>query len=776
MRFPSAAVILALLVLSGELRAQSAETDSARDAAPAQMSDVRSGRLGWIAALESILASPDVSALESALNQARALRHGRAWRTVIGALAAQRRYELTGEEEHHRSARESLEELRDPSTDSPVIDFVLGHILLHGPESGLARVGWYPSRPVFSASNMEYEARRLLIDAIDVEPSLAPAALDLAALAIASRRMDPLEEARDALGTAIGAGAADARVHVAASQVYLTLGEEEQALASARAALRLEPANPSAHYALAKALWRAGGQEEAAAEAYFAGAERMGTTGEPAAEIAAVQYFQDLLPILNEAEEREWSSLAPDERAAWLREFWAVEAALNGRTVAERLAHHYRRLRTAHTMYRRRSGRGAAPPGKVRPAEDPRIPFDDRGIIFVRQGQPLHVVRTPPRDVSDPQNETWAYPGPNRLVSYTFLRIPKYPDYHLMQSVFTCSDVGRLRQVGFGWRFNTDRGHLGYPFNVMSTKCMSGADRNPREIMQVRADLRATAVRGLSTRTDLPRTDTPLPFALQLYTFRGDGPRGVDGTAAGPGTAVEAGLLIAAAPLKPQQYRGDLLYAADVSVMVIDTMTGVVERRDTLIRAVSESPLGQDQYLRLEIGMEAPPTSSAAYRVLVRDASAPSTGTMLGGDTRIPAYGPDLLQLSDLVLSDLSAGGNPRARPPLLASHTFDAEQPIHLYYEIYNLPPLARYRVRIRIQPLEDDGLWDQIKGLFGSEDGIELSFEQTAPDEATAVVPQRRRITTDLPPGLYELIIQVEDQATGQRVTRTTRLTIRE
>lgn len=456
--------------------------------------------------------------------------------------------------------------------------------------------------------------------------------------------------------------------------------------------------------------------------------------------------------------------------------FWEMEAALNGRTVSERLASHYRRLASAHVMYRRMSDRGAPPPGAVRLHEDPRVPFDDRGVIFIRHGQPQRVVRTQPADIEFPQNETWAYSGADGLERYTFLRVEKYPDYHLSDRIFSCGRRGLRGPGGWAWQFNLDRGHLGYPFNSMVTRCMANRTTARTELMSMRADGRAESRRGLRTRRDLPRFRTPLPLAVQLYTFRGEDARGGETPFGDETTQVLAGLLVPAGVLEAKPYRGELLYSAAVSFILVDTTRGMVERRDTVVHALSDVGLGSDRYLRVELGLEVPPTDSAQFRVLVRDAHAPTTGTMLGGSTQVRAYGDEVPAVSDLVLSDdLGTEESGQSMPPLLASHTFEPEQPIHLYFEIYGLEPTAPYRIDLRIQPLEDENLWDRITGLFGSDRALELSFEQSAPSGREAAIPQLKRITTGLSPGRYRLDLRLTTRS-GDTVTRTTRFTLRE
>lgn len=707
-----------------------------------------------LALLRSIEAIVDTSRLDRIDARLGRRQFGRHETRLVEAVVAQRRYELGGGEVHHRAAVRLADEFDPGLAPVPAYARWLGHITLYGPETGLRTVGWYPVRPVFSPSNAEYRARRQLVAAIASDSTLVGAALDLAALAIATHRADPLKEARDALAAVAAAGAADARVHTAAALVELAFGQEEEALASAKRALRLEPDDPSALHAFARALWAQTGHDAEAANAYFAGAERMD-------EMAATQYFQDLLPILSAEESQEWISLSNSERHQWLREFWALEAALGGRTVSARLGDHYRRLRTANAMYRRTSGRGAPPAGSVLHRPDPRVPFDDRGVIFVRHGQPEHVIRT--MHALLPRNETWAYPGPDgRSVSYTFLQREHYPDYHLS------SLPGCGRSIGAGSLFYDQRTELGYPFNELAVACTAGGVSSSR-YQEINADVRAVAIEGLTTRDDRPRFQRFIPLAVRTYSFRAE--------RVGQ-SRMEVGLLLAGDALTGVRRDDGMHYASLIHLAVIDTLSKRVEVLDTVLGASVRSRLRDDQYLRVQLALDVPVSPSTVFRFLVRDADAPTTGAFVGGPADVRDYPSGTFGVSDIVLSDLPpADGADPPRPPLLASHAFRSGQAVHVFYDIYDLPPGARYRVRLTIRsPEREDGLWDRIKGLFGSDRSIRLTFDQVAPATPTPVLPRLRRLRADLSPGDYALTIDVENRDTDERVQRTTSLTILE
>src|SRR5690606_5543838 len=127
---------------------------------------------------------------------------------------------------------------------------------------------------------------------------------------------------------------------------------------------------------------------------------------------AAEEYYEDIEVLVTPQEEVEWKAADLEGRRLWLDRFWQMRAAAGGVTVTERLAEHYRRLAIARTRYVRNSTRGTDSQGMLLAGEEPHsFPFDDRGVVLIRHGQPLAVVSTGARDVLP--NESWYYELPD---------------------------------------------------------------------------------------------------------------------------------------------------------------------------------------------------------------------------------------------------------------------------------------------------------------------------------------------------------------------------
>jgi hypothetical protein len=116
-----------------------------------------------------------------------------------------------------------------------------------------------------------------------------------------------------------------------------------------------------------------------------------------------------------------------------------------------------------------------------------------------------------------------------------------------------------------------------------------------------------------------------------------------------------------------------------------------------------------------------------------------------------------------------------------LPSRRFLRSQPLHLYYEVYNLQAdeqrglTFRVDYTIRAQRLDRNAVqrfFGALGGLVGvrtEPDGVTMSFEREAPHPGPGVWPEHLSFATAaLPPGEYTLEVVVTDHAFGDRQAR--------
>ncbi|MFC1556582.1 GWxTD domain-containing protein, partial [candidate division KSB1 bacterium] len=203
------------------------------------------------------------------------------------------------------------------------------------------------------------------------------------------------------------------------------------------------------------------------------------------------------------------------------------------------------------------------------------------------------------------------------------------------------------------------------------------------------------------------------------------------------------------------------------------------------------------------VGLEYDPaeydTSAAGFTTITRSFSLPegrynlavelvdpvsgNTGTFRGSLT-IEPFGYGSLQMSDLLIANnielLDARRAPsRANISVLGNpfHSFRKDQPVHLYFEIYNLLLSAAndrssYRIEYALYPARERGLLERIFMRRQGDEGVSVTSDITGTGRSdNRVLAVEHGITQ---PGDYLLTVRITDKTTGQSTERTTYITI--
>lgn len=620
-------------------------------------------------------------------------------------------------------------------------------------------------------------ARRAAQRAIELDPTLADAAVLMADLATEDgRNAGALQEAKASLEAVIAAGHGSPAVSRALSDVETTLGN----YAEAEAALADAPgAEASGLHARAVALLLQPGQEVAGTRAYFEAVDSLDAE-------AAERLYRDVAMIASPNEETDWSAARdlPAKRQ-WLERFWSSRAAESGVSEAERLSEHYRRLALARRNYLRNSRRGVNSNGVLlSDARSDTDPFDDRGLVLIKRGLPQRVVHTRVDGVLP--NETWVYPAAdgsgNSLLHFVAFRGTR--DYSLVRDLLQALDpavdpvADKARfdravitliqdRAPYEPRYQSIAARL--PAELATLQDVSVPDATgiremvTRMVENVDADYRRDARRTLESDTYTARFDRALPFHYDLFAFRAPFGR-TDLTAA---FAVPAD---AAAAVEEGDRR---VYPIAVSVILIDTLTDEVLRRDTLMRVTPQMATDSASYLRGYVTMPVAPSEDIVYRVVVRSTPI-GAGAVYAGDTRLKDYTGFGLQISDLVLATPDGNGG-WSRGDLNLDVTlprrFRPDHPFTLFYEIYNLEADDPYRTHLTVEPAGGGGIFGGIKRLLGfGGPRIDLRFEDIARLSPDGSVRELRDLGSDLPPGEYRMTLTVTDARTGEEAESQT------
>jgi hypothetical protein len=447
------------------------------------------------------------------------------------------------------------------------------------------------------------------------------------------------------------------------------------------------------------------------------------------------------------------------------------------------MAEHYKRLATAHDKYRRQGKRGAMPGGSLvwEKYKDDALPFDDRGVIYIRHGAPAEIVHT--SDVNLRPNETWVYHMNGRNQLYNFVVLRDGTDYRLVDDILTALDpstrgvpteaAAKLlrdrqqyepRYAALAQKFdNYDRASRFNP-SANSTGALSenmqGIDAAQTRIA---SDMRAQALVALATDSDAPDFKGDLPFYYDLYAFKGkNGLTDVTAAAAIPGNS-----------LFSQPMGTQYLYSIQASLIFIDTATNEITRRDSVYTFLSSRVLGEFEHLRMTIDMSIPHSKAGVHRIVLRDRINPGVGQLYGGASELKNFAGSSLMLSDVVLAESEDGAWQRgdAKLGLVPPRQFEEKKPLKLFYEIYNLEANAPYRTEILMAPVEGSTGFGRIRKLFGGSDGkIQLSFDGVAPAISNGTLQELKQVTAEVKPGKYKVTVRITNLDNQQSVRSET------
>jgi hypothetical protein len=463
-------------------------------------------------------------------------------------------------------------------------------------------------------------------------------------------------------------------------------------------------------------------------------------TGLDAARGPTVAAFRaDLAWVAREAELIAFDALAPEDRLPWARGFWERRAVADFRTVPERLAEHFTRIREAVEAFRltdRERDFNAAMP--FRSAQDL---VDDRGVIWVRHGPPDEVLQSAVGEGLGCGYVSWVYRhGADAGLSVHFrsyFTLAAYRSYYQF-----CSGRRDFRLVPGGpwidhhawWMAERDSLYARWA-EAARARRRTTAGRLERELAEeelARLEL-AVTTDGQPHRFDRDLGAVVRAYALgdpgRLLVAFGVPAARLEPAPAGPGgpEAFHLRLRLAALPA-----RG--------SPVTLDTTLHYDARR--VLR-------GEDWVLGLLELPVAPGTWE--LRSMLAD-HRPGTGTD-GWQSGIEVPGPGGLAVSALVLgnprSELTwnSPAGPFALSPL---NSYGRGEEVALFVEVAGLPDGPAAEVRMRVHPVDRP---DRTV--------LELRTEEPAPGGRLRVL--RTMGLERLRPGTYLLQVDVRAPGTG-------------
>jgi GWxTD domain-containing protein len=721
-------------------------------------------------------------------------------------LIAKRLYEAEPSNDLRRAAERSFDRAKDRDPALAWAHYGYGWSLAESgevriPVPGLRRIVTFGSVAELVGLDATSRAQRAMRQALQRDPDLLPASIDLARLALATRSRSDADEAATALTAVLQRGHGSADAYLVLAELELARGETMAAAEAARAAAALSDA-PSTLRVLAITQLASPLERENGAEQYLRAFEAaVGDSG------IIEAYETDLRPIVGPGELERWQAMPSAQRAEWLRGFWERRANDAVLSLGERLHEHFERLRVADAHYRRHGDYGsrAGDAALYRPPYD--LPYDDRGLVYLRYGRPDTTVSTPPAaDDMPPPNETWAYFRPNeRPLGFNFFKLEGSPDWIIAEGprcyAFHMAmgtpnrDVAepltlmnkRYRVEDFA-RYYEDRAFIdarnmltanncrGLVSDILDSQRAQGSqsweevqeragDFNRRQ-MEVASDQRREVTRAMQAEDARPDYARPLPLLTTIYAFRGD-----------QGTDVTAAVLIPSEQFTASRAPGGAVYPLRLSFVLHDSVSGTARATHEVQRFGSPETLPAGRYFRVMLHTAAAPFGRGDYRLRVENEGTGDEGQVQVGSSTVPDFTASTLQLSDLVVAEVEGGRWHRGETAIspIPTHQVETGRTFRLFYELYNIAENAPYRTTLQIRPAEAQGVFDRIRGLFGRGRTIELTFDDAArPSVGKYGVQEVRSIGADLAPGRYTMTVLVTDLGTNRTTQRSAPLNV--
>jgi GWxTD domain-containing protein len=591
--------------------------------------------------------------------------------------------------------------------------------------------------------------------AIAVDPSFIEGLLEFARVALAQRIDAPIGPALGALRAATATPIGwDASLLIARGRLERLAGHPDSALVAFRRASRLAWRPDVAHLELARTIPLVGSIQgrdgrplrEATRRAYL-----LAAAGDDRDVVAMIR--RDLEPITEPAELATFDALAPDERSGWLESFWTARDAVDLREPGSRLAEHLRRWDVARREFRlppfRRRYRWGAETWQSGDGE-----LDDRGIVYVRHGEPSLRIQWP-RGRSSPArldplernygNESWRYDRPDGTVTLHFVARDDPSDFKLVETPLELDVAidqlerhaheipGLDRMIRAGRYSRTwvseDVRLQGRASMAIATQTDSW-QRHYREILSGRAQWLAAGVRNGH------------PLVHIVYALDAEAIRRLPATPAGT---------------VPVRVRASFFDRAGRPVATLDTLqfVGVPGPGARMVAARAEVPVAPGA-LRVRMGLELGPEQGMIFPVDSLVAPAPRAVTLELSAVLLGRAGqslPWVVSRADTAWLD--------------AAGVYAPTDTLTLYAEAYGLRAGEASTIRVQVTRRRSG-----LARLFGSR-STAISLAETIIPGTTTLVLHRELALGGLESGDYALEVTVESG--GRTIERRRGLVVR-
>jgi GWxTD domain-containing protein len=481
-----------------------------------------------------------------------------------------------------------------------------------------------------------------------------------------------------------------------------------------------------------------------ATKEYVAGAGTSDST-------AIAEYRYDLSLVASPEDMQAFDATDRLTRPDYLGQYWSEKDRASLRRDGERLREHYRRLHHARlNFYLITQNRYYDIEEIYRSDQDD---FDDRGVIYIRHGEPTDRATYHGLEVYD--NESWRYAMADGDMIFHFIAREDVQDYKLVESVF---DI-----MGYSQAVNLQG--TGVSNNPIAVALLDSRDRlSPmyRRIQgagsgstaRVQAEERNLGRSSILTGTSTDSYELYFPEALTAETqvlavgYRGDRSL-LHVTFAIPGNS-----------LKGMQNPRGIIYPLRLRFVAMDEAGKSVGFIDTTRVFLSRQPVPREEYLVGEVSLPVPP-GVLHYRMAIQEGE--DAGLLRPMDSvHVAAVNSPTIALSDPVLgsrrSNLSWRPAPGDTVFFNPHRSYRRDDLVELYYEVYGLEPGREYETQLVVKKEGGGGGFLGLGKIFGGgSTPISLRFQETPLESVVRV--QRALQLQKLSPGSYTLQLGVTD-----------------
>ncbi len=624
----------------------------------------------------------------------------------------------------------------------------------------------------------------------EVDPSFVRGLVELSNTALRQRVNLRMDVALAALRRSARTPAArNPEVQLVRARIEREVGSPDSALAAVDSLLAHHPADAAGLLEQARVRFRIGRADGSVP--WYQGLEHADSA-------TTALYRADLRFVLPDSTLHAFDAASGAARATLMRRFWNLRDRDELHTPGDRLVEHYRRIDVARHNYRLASVRRHY--DIIERYRPPVQEFDDRGVIYIRQGEPDG--RASLEQPGIPNNESWVYHrGGEPDLLFHFVAREGVGDYRLVESILDI--VGYANTVGLQ-NSGDIQGTSAPPMPQNGRLLVASSDslatlrqrssdfalsQTTAAILRSRTELspvyqrmltsgkggaggfwteeRAIGSRSIRVGTTTDRWerhyDRDLPAQVQLLTASRDSIHSM--------VEVAYAIPVDGAQGAPQGNGRALAPRVRISVLGLDD--SVVSVLDTITPPARGLAITTRNYL---VGIVPVPVPAGHFTVRV-GLELDRAGVVSGRDTVIvPDPAGPALGLSDLALGVASlplwwiSDRNDTIRVNPVAE--FHAGEPIELSFELEGVVPDSSYKIEMSVRKPGGGSPFRWLVKLFG---GDRDPFTATTTQRATAgrVLVQQGIALREAKPGRYVLQVTVSHRS-DPKVTRTQEFTV--